>query len=414
MIRHLKNLDTFSKNIIFVFIGTSLINVFNLLYQLLIAHTLNPADFAAFNALLSIFMVLSTPLSTLQTAVAKYASEFNAHNRIDKIRFLISHLLKKSAIFSLLTCFIVYLASFYIIDKLKIPSFYSAYVLVLLVSLYWIIPSFMGVLQGLELFKWFVSVSIAAGAAKLLFAFIFMRLKFNITGALSGFLVGVLLILILSAFALRKLISFSASSTEVNFKEIFVYMLPVAISTFCFMGLTNMDMVLVRYYFNPPASGVYALAQMVGKIFLFLPGAISIVMFPKVSGLSAKQNDTTSVLKKSLIYGVILCVLASTAYNLLPSLVLKVLTGKVLSESIFLGRLFSVSMSFFALLFIIVTYFLSIKDLLFITYLIIFSLLEALAIVFLHRNLIQIQLILSINATLLFFIHLALFGFKKR
>ncbi len=93
---------------------------------------------------------------------------------------------------------------------------------------------------------------------------------------------------------------------------------------------------------------------------------------------------------------------------------LKVLTGKVLPGSIFLGRLFSVSMSFFTLLFIIVTYFLSIKDLRFIKYLVVFSGLQALAIVFFHSNLIQVQWILCVNAALLFLIHLALAGSKKR
>lgn len=414
MVRYLKNLDAFSKNIIFVFIGTSLANIFNLLCQLLIAHGLSPADFAAFNALLSIFVVISTPLATLQTAVVKYSAEFNAHNQVNKVKFLLSSLLKKTAIFSLLTCFVVYFAAFYIIDKLKISSIYSTYILILLVSLSWITPVFMGSLQGLELFTWFVLVSIIAGAAKLLFAFIFIRLGFNITGALCAFLISVLLTLVMSAFVLRRFISFAANPPEINFKEIFIFMFPVAISSFCLMGLTNMDMLLVRYYFKPSESGVYAIAQMVGKIFVFLPGAISVVMFPRVSGLNAKQSDTTAILNRSLTYAVILCILASLVYNLLPSLVLKVLTGKVLSESIFLGRLFSVSMSFFALLFIIVTYFISIKDLRFIKYLIIFSGLQVLAIAFLHRNLIQIQWILCANAILLFLIHLVLAGFKKR
>ncbi|MDD5155867.1 MAG: oligosaccharide flippase family protein, partial [Candidatus Omnitrophica bacterium] len=208
MLRYAKNLDAFSRNIIFVFISMSLLNVVNLLYQLLIAHSLSPADFAAFNALLSIFMLLSTPLATLQTAVVKYTSEFHAHNQTDKVRFFLSYLLKKTVVFAILTCFAVYFASFYIIDKLKIPSVYSAYILILLIFLSWITPLFMGGLQGLHLFKWFIAVSIIAGAAKLLFAFIFIRLGFNITGAFSAFLVSVLLTLIISSFVLRKLFSF--------------------------------------------------------------------------------------------------------------------------------------------------------------------------------------------------------------
>ncbi len=82
MFNKFKNIDIFTKNIILVFMGTSLANLFNLLYQLLIAHKLSTSEFAAFNSLLSIFMVISSPLGTIQMAVTKYSAEFNAHNQI--------------------------------------------------------------------------------------------------------------------------------------------------------------------------------------------------------------------------------------------------------------------------------------------------------------------------------------------
>ncbi|HLD83107.1 MAG TPA: hypothetical protein VI976_04080, partial [Candidatus Omnitrophota bacterium] len=99
--------------------------------------------------------------------------------------------------------------------------------------------------------------------------------------------------------------------------------------------------------------------------------------------------------------------------NIFPSLVLKALTGKVYLESVILGRLFSLSMSFFALLLILITYFLSLKDLRFIKYLGLFTLLQALAIILFHRTLIQVQSILCINAAILFIIHLTL-AYKKQ
>lgn len=169
-----------------------------------------------------------------------------------------------------------------------------------------------------------------------------------------------------------------------------------------------MDMILVKYFFTPEDSGIYSLAQMIGKICLFLPGAISIVMFPRTSHLNAKNQDTSSTLKKSLLYAGLLCLCAILIYNLLPGFILKILTGKSSLESIALGRLFSVSMSFFALLFILTTYFISVKDLRFIKYLVLFTVLQFLAIITLHGKLIQIQSILCINSALLFFIHLIL------
>jgi len=68
--KHLKNIDHYTRNIILVFVGTLLANFTALLYQLLIAHKLTPADFAAFNSLLAIFSVISAPLATVQVPVA--------------------------------------------------------------------------------------------------------------------------------------------------------------------------------------------------------------------------------------------------------------------------------------------------------------------------------------------------------
>lgn len=403
-----KNIDIFTKNIILVFMGTFLVNLFNLLYQLLIAHKLTPSNFAAFNSLLSILMIISTPLSALTTAVVKYSTEFNAQKQIKKIQILFAGLLRRILIPAILTFFIFYSASFYIMNKLKISSLASGYILAILLALTWITPIFSGGLQGLELFKWFMFISVITGALKLLFAFIFIKLGFKIVGALGAFLISGLLGLAISYLPLKNFLSLRVIPDDINFKEIFIYIFPVAISSFCFIALVSFDMVLVKYFFIPQDSGLYSLAQMVGKIFLFLPGAISIVMFPRVSGLNVKNMNTISTLNRSLWYATVLCIIASLVYNIFPAFILKILTGKIFSESIVLGRLFSISMSFFTLLYILITYFLSKKDLRFIKYLVTFTLLQFLTIVLFHKNLIQVQLILCINSILLFFIHLLL------
>jgi O-antigen/teichoic acid export membrane protein len=413
MIKYIKSIDTYGKNIILVFLGASLVNFFNLLYQLLIAHRLAPADFAAFNSLLSILMLFSVPLGTLQIAVAKYSAEFSAQNQIKKIQVLLSSLLRKTLVLAIFTVIIFYFASFYIIDKLKISSVASGYILAISLALSCIVPVLSGGLQGLELFKWLMSISVITGALKLALAFIFIRLGFNIAGALGAFLAASLVSIIISFFPLRNFISLRIIKDSIDFKEIFLYLFPVAITSFCFIALVSFDMVLVKYFFLPEDSGLYSLAQMVGKIFLFLPGAISMVMFPKIAGLNAKNMDTASTLKRSLFYATILCVIACLVYNIFPSFILKILTGKIFFESIILGRLFSVSMSFFAILYILIAYFLSIKDLRFIKYLVLFTLLQFLAIVFFHKSLIQVQSILCINAILLFFIHLWLAHNRK-
>lgn len=404
----LKNIDEFTRNTLTVFIGTSLVNFFNLLYQLLIAHKLSVSDFAAFNSLLSVFVIISSPLGTIQMAVAKYASEFNAHNRIDKIKFLLSDSLKKVSIPAAGLFLLFWSSSVYLAGMLKIPSISCGYILSALIALSCLTPVFLGALQGLESFGWLASVSVITGMLKLGLAFILILLGFNIAGALGALLSSSLIGLIILYFPLRRFISLKAPKADIDYKEMAAYLFPVAISYLCFFALVGFDMVMVKYFFNPQAAGIYSLAQMAGKIFLFMPAAVSIVMFPKTSSLNAKNLETLTTLKRSLLFVIILCAFTLFIYNLFPAAVLKILTGKVYPESIFLGRLFGASMTFFSLLNVLIAYFLSIKDLRFIKYLILFTLLQALGIGLFHKSLAQVQSLLCVNAALLFFIHLGL------
>jgi len=413
MFQKIKKLDTFSKNIIIVFAGTSLANFFNLLYQLLIAHKLSASDFAAFNSLLAIFVIISAPLGTIQIAVAKYTAEFNAQGQIAKVKSFLANLFKKASIFAAFTFLIFWFASGHIVSMLKIPSLVCGYILAFLITITWLLPVFSGGIQGLELFHWFTSSCVISGILKLALTFIFILLGYNIAGALGALFIASLLGIIIYSFPLRRFIFINTKREDIDYKTIFAYLFPVAISYFCFFALVNSDMILVKYFFDSGDSGSYSLAQMVGKIFLFLPGAISIVMFPRTSGLNAKKMETVPTLNRSLLYVLGLCILACLFYNLFPGLVLKILTGKVNPESIMLGRLFSISMSFFTLSYILITYFLSIKDMRFIKYLVVSLVWQSLGIVFFHHSLMHIQLILCINSILLFLLHLLLV-FRKQ
>ena len=405
-------MDRFTKNIFIVFAGSSFVNLFNLLYQLVIAHKLSSAEFAAVNSLLSIFMIISAPLFTVRMAVVKYCSEFNTHKQFSKIRYLLSEFFKRSAVLSALTLIIFLFLSRPLVSVLKLPSASSGYILAILLALAWFVPVSLGALQGLELFGWLSSSSVAMGALKLILVFFLIQFGFKIEGALGALLLSILLGLAIAYLPLKKFFKLKVEKENINYKEIINFLFPVAISYFCFMSLVNFDMVLVRYYFSSGNSGLYSLAQMVGKIFLFLPVAVSLVMFPRTSGLNARNKDTLLVLKKSLKYVLSLCVFAVTFYNFFPGFVLKLLTGKAYLESIILGRFFSISMSFFALSYLLILYFLSVRDFRFTKSLVVLTLMQFLAITLFHNNLYQVQSILCLNAFLLFFNNLRLV-FKK-
>ncbi|MGB4521005.1 MAG: oligosaccharide flippase family protein [Candidatus Omnitrophota bacterium] len=343
-------------------------------------------------------------MGTIQIVVAKYISEFSGRNEREKIKFFISRILSICLVISGLTFFIFYFSSLPLLSKLKIPSLVSGPILAILLAVSCLAPVLQGALQGLESFKWLTSVSVASGVLKLFLAALFIWLGFSIAGALGALMISSLLVLLICLYPLRNFIFAKKITGYINYREILFYIFPVMLTSFCFIALVNMDMILVKYYFSEQNSGIYSLAQMVGKIFLFLPAAISVVLFPRASALNAKNADTAQTLKKSLIYGALLCLSALIFYNIFPIFTLKVLTGKVNSESIVLGRLFSFSMSFFTLSFILITYALSIKNFRFLKYLIASFIAQLLAIILLHQNLFGVQIILCINSVLLFLV----------
>ncbi|MFH1457931.1 MAG: oligosaccharide flippase family protein [Candidatus Omnitrophota bacterium] len=412
MIKDLRDRDGFAKNVAFVFLGTSVVNFFNLLYQLYVAHRLTPQDFAAFNSLISIYILLSSPLMTLQTAVGKYGAQFRACGGISKVTVLLNGLLKRSLGFALATFLLFFLISGLIFQRLKIPSSASGLILAAIIASSWLTPILWGGLQGQELFLWLTLVLLVTALLKLIFSVVFIHLGMNFSGALLALLLASCVGIALSLLGLRRFLRKPPGKEDVNFREIFIYGLPVAVAFFLFMNLVNMDMILVKYFFTPKASGFYSLAQMIGKVFLYLPLAISMVLLPRASALHAQRLDTAAILKRSLLYASLLCVLALLLFNLFPTFTLKALTGKAFAESVFLGRLFGLSMTFFTLLYLLITYFLAIKDLRFIKYLVIGSLAQFFGIVFFHQNLVQVQAVLCVNAMFLFGIHLALV-FKK-
>lgn len=411
----LKKIDSFSRNILVVFSGTALASFLNLLCQLLIAHRLKPEDFAVFNTLLSIFMIISAPFLTLQSGIIKYISEFNARGEYEKIKKFISGISIRVTTFSFFVLIIFYIFSNSIMLKLQVPSIAAMHILTALIFLSCITPVFSGSIQGMEFFNWFAAASVFGGLLKLALVALFIKLGFNISGALSSFLITTAITLGVYYFVLKRAISVKDTGClphavfKINYKSFFSYLFPVAISTFCFMVLVSSDMVLIKRYFSPADAGEYSLAQMVGKIFLFLPGAISIVMFPRTSGLHAKNMDTAHTLKKSLLYAFILCAAAAICYNFFPSLLLRILTGKTTESAVILGRMFSFSMSLFSLLFIVISYFLSKKDLRFVKWLVAFTILQIGLIILFHANLFMVQSVLCANVFLLFCIHLALF-----
>lgn len=65
-------------------------------------------------------------------------------------------------------------------------------------------------------------------------AFWFLLLGYNIGGALGALLISSLMGIFIFYFPLRQNLSLKTTKEDINYKQIIAYLLPVAISYFCF------------------------------------------------------------------------------------------------------------------------------------------------------------------------------------
>ncbi len=306
---------------------------------------------------------------------------------------------------------------------LQIPFNEVIFFVGIIIFFIFIIPIPWGGLQGLQRFGHLSINMILNGGLKLALGIIFVLKGFGVTGAIGSISISYIITLFFSVFLLeyflrKKNIVCIPKNTNVehdfSVQEIYWDLFPIGTAFLCFMILTQMDIILVKHFFSPIEAGYYSIAQIVGKIILFLPLPIIIVMFPKVSSLESQGMGSKHILINSLIAGGILCVIGINISYFFPELLSKILIGKIYFECIPLMKLFSISMTLYSLNFIIINYHLATFKNKFLFPLIFLTLMQVTIVLF-HETMIKILYTIIFIGFLLLLINLYLvFGFAKK
>lgn len=395
-------LDKLTRQVGIIFISSMVGNISNYLFQIYMGRSLGPVDYGILASLFSLFTILSVPAGVLQTVTAKYASNFRAHGELGKVAKLVKDLLKRVSLIGLVGFVLFIIASKSISSFLQIPSRLPVIITGVALIFSIISPIVVGAIQGLQAFGWLGADMIIAALAKLSFGIFFVYLGFKVNGALLGLILGGLAGILFLIIPLKSSFTKNMVDSDFSFSEVYKYFLPTSIVLLCFMIITNIDLILVKHFFDPTQAGHYAAASMVAKILLYLPGAIVLVMFPKTSELHALNKEHRPILKKSLFYGILLCGAALLLFLTIPAFIVKSLYGNQYVSIIPLIGIISSAMCFFALANILFLYQLSIHELRFLKTLTIGTIAEVILIVLFHASLTQVILILLGVALFLF------------
>jgi len=335
---------------------------FSYLLQVFLARHFSVADFGTYNALLSFFAIMGVPIMVLSSSLVKVISDLSGRQE----RSILTQLFWKSMLFLFLSgiaiIFILILLKDILSDYMNIGD--SALYLYLGV---YIAGSLLSVgpqafMQGLMRFKAFSLYVANMGVIRLIIPSVVVLLGYGVGGVYLGLGLSMLICTLIGFLIMKKnLVDLEKKDLTEEYKKIISFTMPLLILNLGMMSLNNIDVILVKKYFDAMTAGYYAGVVILGKIILFGAGSITIVMFPQISSLvSAKK----SYLKKFWFFlWLQLTALAAgiLAFSLAPNLIAKIFFGQQLLVSAQYLPLFSIFISMHVLINFILMFFIAIN-----------------------------------------------------
>lgn len=414
--------DEFLRHSLIVFQAAGLISLSSLVYHVFMIRVLTVTEYAALNALTAMYLLIIQPVECFEIVITKFTSAYSSSRDHAGFKRFIFYISKKIVILSGTLFLVLFIFSQRIGHFLNIESRALIMLLGAVVFFSFFSGIISGILKGYQRFGFFSLYELVAPFLKLGFGVLLVMLGCGILGAMSGWAAAQLLAPCAGVFLLSRLFfdkrvlslkGIKASLKDTGnhasggeFLRIYKYFMLVACHSILFIALTNIDLILVKHFFHSESAGFYSIAQMVGKIVLFLPMAIPVVMFSKTSQAHAMGGQGLDVFKKSLFYVALLCGAVIFMCVLFPGEIIKLISGRDYPQCVPLAKLFAVSMGFFSLSLVVFNYNLSMHRFSYLFFMFFFLLLETGAIILFHSSLVQVLTVLTAVSVLLFLISL--------
>ncbi|ACX72264.1 polysaccharide biosynthesis protein [Methanocaldococcus vulcanius M7] len=361
---------------------------FNYLYQLFMGRLLIPEEYGILFSLINIFYIFSVLSATVQTTVTKYSSQLKAKNQFSKISYFWRYALKKSFIFGLITTILFFIITPLLSNYLHFPSQMPALILFSSILFAYAMPTNQGILRGLQRFIPLGITQTLWSFLKFILGVLLVYFGFGVSGALVPFLIANIIIFLISFYFLKDLIKINPEPFRIT--NLYKYSTLTLLALLTYTTSFSIDTILAKHYLTDFLAGIYSSVSVLGKIILFAPGGIAVVLFPKASELKEKGLNHFNLFIKALILTIVLTIPALLLFKLFPELTIKIIFGEKYLKAIpYLFR-YSLAMFFFAISGLMMNYLLSL-GITRVAYALTFSLaIEILGIIIFHQNINQI------------------------
>lgn len=371
------------------------------LFQIIMGRMLSVSEYGIFSALMAMIVVIGAPMTTLSMIISRRVSTYRSEQDNGKLGYLFYWINRKLLLIAVVLIVLVVfnikpLQNFLLIEK-------SAHLYLLLIILLIAFPQAVNnaYLQGLQYFKWLSVSGVLATLLKIIIAVILIYFGLGVAGALGGVIFSTFIILILTYVVLRPSLSKNNASISNTTHLLFKSAMPVLLANVAFAVMTQIDMVLVKYYFSEQEVGIYAAASILGKAVMYLPGGIAMALFPMVAENHASGKSSAHLMFQAVGVTALLSLTGALFYYFFADSIIVLLYGNDYKEAANVLKYFGFAILPMALIMVAEHFLIAMGRVLFAYLFMVVAPLQLIAIYYYHDTLLDIVAVLSISGIIL-------------
>jgi O-antigen/teichoic acid export membrane protein len=329
--------------------GSGMVSLANFGYNVSMARLLGPARFGDVTAVATLLLLASAVALSFQLVCAKFIAR-NASSA-GKAR-IHDGLMRRAWITGVAVGFGMMVASPAIAHMLRLPSPLLVVLLGAGLIFYPALGVKRGALQGMCEFRRLSGNFVLEAIVKLLLAVVLVSYGLGSFGAVGGIAAS-----LLAAFLFVRVKVSPEGDAPTSIHAPFREAMQVIVFFCGQVVLSNIDILLVKYFFPPSEAGLYAAVALVGRLLYFASWSIVSAMFP-VSASNGQEPDRRPdhVLFTPLLLVFGISVVYAGIMALFPETIVALLFGRGFQEAEQLLALYAMATGFYALSVVLMTY----------------------------------------------------------
>ncbi len=299
--------------------------------NLVFSRLLKPASYGDLTALLALLVVITIPTGAAQTVIAERVASYRAKGRFDRVGYLIRYAFAHVTVIAIAVGVLYTLSIPLIVDLLDLQATGPAIALAPLVMLTFLLPVAMGTLQGMDRYLAYGSMLLAIAVSRVAFGVPWaLSPAGGSGGALAGQALGVGVVLVCACWLLRGDLIIrrgTGAATSGLRRKPDARAVSASLAFIAFAVISNLDILMAKLFLPSKEVGLYAALSTIGKVVMFLPGAVAVVMVPNAARARHSSRDAGRVLRIAAMLVVVTTVIAAVPAALQPELVIRTMFG---------------------------------------------------------------------------------------